>query len=177
MAAKRPSYLHHLFMLIDLKLSKLSVSDSEILLFKEGHFLRVYNIHLCWFVETIKRLKIHVRFIKKVKQTIYYGGFPKTIMDDLITQLKSKGLQVIESEEYFTIINVKLPEVTYYNHWKLDVDNKLKDKAGRLDIEKKYDDPLKLLKEIESYPIGRRTPFEAMEFLVDIQSRLRIKDQ
>ena len=88
-------------------------------------------------------------------------------MDDLITQLKSKGLQVIESEEYFTIIHVKLPDVRYYNHWKLDLDNKLEDKAGRLDIEKQYDDPIKLLKEIESYPIGRRTPFEAMEFLVD----------
>ncbi len=164
-------------MIIDLKLSKLSVSDSEVLLFKEGHFLCVYNIHLCWFVENIKRLKIHVRFIKKVRQTIYSGGFPKTIMDDLITQLKSKGLQVRESEEYFTIINVKLPEVKYYNNWKLDMDNKLEDKGCRLTIEKKYDDHIKLLKEIESYPIGRRTPFEVMKFLVDIQSRLRIKDQ
>ncbi len=106
-------------MTIEFKLSKLSSNPTKIFLFKEGDFVQLYNINLCWFTRVIKMLNVHVKYIKETKQIIYYGGFPETNMGDLMFQLKANGYEVKETKNYYVILNIDLPAFEYYEHWML----------------------------------------------------------
>jgi len=56
-------------------------NDSSIFLLKEGIFYRAYDRSLMRFSSKIKKLKVNAKYVKVVKRTIFYGGFPESILD------------------------------------------------------------------------------------------------
>jgi len=80
-------------------------NENSIYLLKEGIFWRAYNQSATRFVNNLKPLKIICKHIKKVKQEIFYCGFPESSLDNIWEKAIEKGFQITETNEKKIIIS------------------------------------------------------------------------
>jgi len=73
-------------------------NENSIYLLKEGIFWRAYNQSAMRFVNNLKPLKIIRKYIKKVKQDIFYCGFPESSLDNIREKAVEKGFQITETK-------------------------------------------------------------------------------
>ncbi|OFY87783.1 MAG: hypothetical protein A3F72_02775 [Bacteroidetes bacterium RIFCSPLOWO2_12_FULL_35_15] len=73
-------------------------NENSIYLLKEGIFWRAYNQSAMRFVNNLKPLKIIRKHIKKVKQDIFYCGFPESSLDNIREKAVEKGFQITETK-------------------------------------------------------------------------------
>ncbi|MCA9398130.1 MAG: diversity-generating retroelement protein Avd [Candidatus Omnitrophica bacterium] len=85
-------------------------NKNNIILLKEGMFFRAYNRSAMRLTNGIKTLKICVKWIKSVEQTIFYCGFPETIFSKIkeIAEAKNYQWQACSPQEiHITGLKVK----------------------------------------------------------------------
>lgn len=74
--------------------------DSEILLFKEGIFMKLYNMSAYLFHRYIKSYKVKNIYYKSTDKTYLSIGFPSEILPKL---LEENNLSIIREKGYFSI--------------------------------------------------------------------------
>ncbi len=143
-------------------------ADTTVLcLHKEGIFYKLYNQHAMLFTQNIKQLKIKARFIKTVDQQVYSCGFPATIIEDVKKQLSAIGGEIDVSGKLLTVAAVNWEKKGDYNAWCNE------QKQEELPPEKKRDTALTdIEKQIVAFQVMRKTPMEAMDFILGLQEQL-----
>ena len=92
-------------------------NEKDIILFREGFFYRAYNRSAMRFVENIKKCKILSKYVKYLKQDIYYCGFPRDAVEKLREVVKNKGLDIVVNEKFIKIFNC-YGQSEDFNDWK-----------------------------------------------------------
>ncbi len=145
----------------------LAANTRQLSLHKEGVFYKLYNQQAMLFTENIKPLKIKVKFIKAVSQQVYSCGFPVTIIEDVKKQLRVLGGEIDGSEKLLIITAINWKTKGDYSKWCKE------QKQDEIPAEKKNDTAMKnIAKQIVGFQVMRKTPMEAMSFIVELQEQL-----
>jgi len=149
---------------------KIDMAANTALLFlhQEGIFYKLYNQQAMLFTENIKTLQIKVKFIKAVTQTVYSCGFPASIIADVKKQLTARGGMINESEKLLTVANLNWEKQSDYSQWcehqkPQEVPVGQKSATGLTSIEK----------QIIGFQVMRKTPMDAMNFIIGLQEELQ----
>jgi len=67
-------------------------------IYKEGIFWRAYETTLYLLTTHIKPLKVLVRRYKNIGQDIVYGGFPDSVLTEVLNKCKEKNLSVKQED-------------------------------------------------------------------------------
>jgi len=96
-------------------------NSSDIILLKEGMFIRAYNSSAMRLSTKVKTLKVNTKFIKLVGQTVMYCGFPEKLLPQLRIQCVEKKYGWREhGEKRVDILGVAMPGEDY-EAWVKDV--------------------------------------------------------
>ncbi len=76
---------------------ELEKENTNIILHKEGLFIRVYERSAYLFVKHIKTYNLTKKFYKNVKQEVVYLGFPQSSFSKIEAICKEQNLTVKES--------------------------------------------------------------------------------
>ncbi|HID68902.1 MAG TPA: hypothetical protein EYP35_00195 [Desulfobacterales bacterium] len=144
-----------------------AADTSQLCLHKEGIFYKLYNQHAMLFTANIKELKINGKFIKAVNQQVYSCGFPSSIIEDIKKRLTAHGGVINESEKLLTAANIHWEKENDYSRWceqqkQAAVTAGTECDQGRTSIEKR----------ISAFQVMRKTPMEAMNFIIGLQEEL-----
>ncbi|HIQ37842.1 MAG TPA: hypothetical protein EYH36_07585 [Desulfocapsa sulfexigens] len=150
----------------------LATNERQLTLHREGAFYKLYNQQAMLFTENIKTLKIKVKFIRLVNQHVYSCGFPVTIIEDVKKQLSNIGGAIDESEGLLTVAGIDWKKKGDYSKWckeqkQAEVPAKIKSESNMTNIEK----------QIAGFQVMRKTPMEAMDFIVELQGKLNGIDE
>ena len=146
---------------------ELAANTRQLSLHKEGIFYKLYNQQAMLFTENIKPLKIKVKFIKAVSQQVYSCGFPVTIIEDVKKQLSSIGGDIDASEKLLTVADINWKKEGDYSKWCKE------QKQAEVPVEKKSGTTMtNIEKQIVEFQVIRKTPMEAMNFIVELQEKL-----
>ncbi len=148
-----------------------AADTTTICLHKEGIFYKLYNRHAMLFTENIKPLKIKAVFVKSVGECVYSCGFPASILKEIERLLAEHGGVVEETEKLITVTNMDWDEGYEYGRWcdkhkPEPISRALSGDSGLTDIER----------EIAGFQVMRRTPLEAMQFIVHLQEELYARE-
>ncbi len=133
-------------------------------LFKEGIFWRCYEYSAWQFVRNIRLYRVFRKYVKSVKQDIVYLGFPESVLEAILNEIKEGGYMVICNDQEIVIKGYQLSEG--FEHWKgrIEISND-KEKSS----ENKQSE---IIRRIREYPIITKTPVEAFNFLAAIQKEI-----
>lgn len=143
-----------------------ALNPAILCLHKEGIFYKLYNQHAMLFIQNIKPLKITVKFIKTVNQHVYSAGFPVSLIDTVKKQLSDLGGSIEESEKMVVCTGVNWEKENDYMQWceqQKEVESTRK--SGNTNM-------TNVEKQIVSFQVMRKTPLEAMNFIVELQGQL-----
>ncbi len=142
--------------------------DTSLLcLHKEGVFYKLYNQHAMLFTENIKELKIQAKFIKVVNQHVYSSGFPASIIEDIKKQLIAHGAVINESEKLLTATNIHREKENDYSRW-----CELQQQAAATAAAESVQGLTDIEKKIAAFQVMRKTPLDAMNFIIGLQEEL-----
>ncbi len=150
-------------------------NNSFIKLYKEGIFWRAYNQSCMLFTQYFNTYKVVIKYVKYLKQNIYYCGFPATILDNVLETFKQQGFNIAYLNENEIIIeNITISEIRYEEWQKNIIDenianNSVNDKTKLLLLDVKED----IIYQIINFPIAESTPLEAFNFLYNLQKQLK----
>jgi len=149
-------------------------NNNFIKLYKEGIFWRAYNQSCMLFTQYFDNYKVIIKYVKYLKQNIYYCGFPDTILENIKEKCKQIGLNISYLNENEIIIeNLTISEIKYE-----DWENKMIKENAIMNISNNKNTLLLDIKEdiisqIINFPIAESTPLEAFSFLYKIQKQLK----
>jgi hypothetical protein len=139
-------------------------NKNGIFLFQEGCFFRAYNRSAMRFVSQIKSIKILKKYIKYIDEKIFYCGFPKNYLEDVLKFVKKKGLKIEKLDKNLHILEINTSKEDYLK-WKTQIKSEKK-------TEKKQTLENLILQKIKNYPLNDKTPNETIKFLYGIQEIL-----
>ena len=144
-------------------------NTDSIHLLKEGIFWRAYNQSAMRLCEYLVSYKVNRKFIKKEKKTIFYCGFPSTILNKIKQQAIEKGFQIIAEDE--KIITVKsVPSNDGYQRWE-EQQNLVKEPEVSYSTQSIKENDF--IKQIREYSLENSTPMEAMLFVQKLKQSIK----
>ena len=122
------------------------------------------------FTDNIMPLKINVKVVKIVNRQIYSCGFPATIIEDVKKQLIGIGGIIEESDHLLIVAAVNWEKKGDYHKWCRKQEHKASpaEKGGGVAL-------TNIEKRIVAFQVMRKTPMEAMSFVVELQEKLNGK--
>ena len=142
-------------------------ADTTVLcLHKEGIFYKLYNQHAMLFTQYIKPLKVKARFIKTVNQQVYSCGFPASIIEEIKKQLVDHGGVLEQTEKLLIAANVKWATNSEYSQW---CEQQQEASAGPKEGTREL---TTIEQQIAAFQVMRKTPMEAMDFILGLQDQL-----
>ena len=149
-------------------------NDNFIKLYKEGIFWRAYNVSCMLFTQYFKNYKIIKKYIKYLNDTIYYCGFPETILATILDTFTKQAISYRYINEKEIIIENLTIQKLNYDEWQnnISIDNdtkKIFNDTKKINFDIKDD----IISQIINYPIAESTPIEAFNFLYKIQKQLK----
>jgi len=152
-------------------------NENSIYLLKEGIFWRAYNQSAMRFVNNLKPLKIIRKYIKKVKQDIFYCGFPESSLADIRERAVEKGFQITETGDKKIVISGVSAEEDYKNwmeNQKQAPPNLPKGEAviGEF-LKKENSTGSNIIQQIQQYPLENATPLETMMFVQKLKQSIK----
>jgi hypothetical protein len=145
-------------------------NENSIYLLKEGIFWRAYNQSAMRFVNNLKPLKIIRKYIKKVKQDIFYCGFPESSLADIRERAVEKGFQITETGGKKIVISGVSAEEDYKNWME---NQKPLSPLGIGESVKKENDFDNIIQQIQQYPLENATPLETMMFVQKLKQSIK----
>lgn len=98
---------------------ELEKENKQIILHKEGLFIKVYERSAYLFTKHIKAYKLTKKFYKNVKQEVVYLGFPQNSLSKIESICKEQGFQLNkEKEKQIEIIGIKNFKENEFLNWK-----------------------------------------------------------
>lgn len=162
------------------KIEQESKNVNAIYLHKEGMFWRAYNQSAMLFVDNLKSLKIIRRYIKNVKQDIFYCGFPESSWDTIQKQAVEKGFLVTAADTNTIIISGVSAE-NDYKSWmqkfppeKETGEIKTSSSQYLAVLPSKIEGLLPgiIIRQIQQYSLENATPIETMLFIQKLKQAI-----
>jgi hypothetical protein len=122
------------------------------------------------FVNNLKPLKIIRKYIKKVKQDIFYCGFPESSLADIRERAVEKGFQITETGGKKIVISGVSAEEDYKNWME---NQKPLSPLGIGESVKKENDFDNIIQQIQQYPLENATPLETMMFVQKLKQSIK----
>lgn len=144
-------------------------NENSIYLLKEGIFWRAYNQSAMRFVNNLKPLKIICKHIKKVKQEIFYCGFPESSLDNIREKAIEKGFQITEINDKKLVIS-GISAVDDYKNWMGNQPACLNEPVVQY---AKRNTPDNIIQQIQQYPLENATPLETMLFIQKLKQSIK----
>lgn len=144
---------------------KIEESNTEkIYLFKEGFFWRAYERSAYRFVKYIRNFQVIKKHIKKVNQEICYIGFPENMLEVILSnQIRMGRMRVLEKTKARVSIQINKAETKEeFENWKASI------------IIPALNDEKWVIQKIKEYPVFAKTPLETVQFVAEIQERLKM---
>ena len=142
--------------------------------YKEGLFYRVYNESAIWWTKNVKDIKLHKKYIKYIDRYILYGGFPANAKETVEEIILKKGKIVNDNENVIEIESDYKPGNDELTDWLNTIsDSKLGKTKMNTDDIKSSGEFLEIIETIRNFQVGHKTPFEAMQLIVDLQKKLQ----
>jgi len=141
-------------------------------LLKEGMFYRAYNrsaMRLCM----LQPFKVNAKYIKKVKQVIYYCGFPVSSLE----KIKGKAIENVYSIDEIAdkqLVISGLTDDMDYEIWKAKYKPVEKNNIIAAEQKVSYNTttPMQaetILKKISEFPLENSTPMQTMLFVQELK--------
>ena len=151
-----------------------SCDQGIVCIIKEALFCKVYQESAWRFTSLIKPYKISCKYVKKLDLEVVSVGFPKTELPNILNIALQKGYELEHDEPMWLTIKTSGEPDIQYAEWKQNI---VVSTAGSRSLSDKTmlenTDEWSVLKAIETYSVVDSTPMQSMQFLVDIQNRIK----
>jgi hypothetical protein len=151
------------------ELVQITPPEKEIVLERQALFCRAVEQSAHLFVTNIKAYQPIKKMVKSLSRPIVSIGFPVKTLPVILALAKDKGFAVLEQE---TVVRIKLGdagETGNFEQWKESIDFAEAKQSGNAQGKETYAD---VLSRLQGFPIASHTPFEAMQFVMELQSQL-----
>jgi len=142
-------------------------NKDEIYLYRQGLFLKAFQSSAMRFEKRLKPYQISVKRSQKLNVNIFSLGFPASQWPRFKNLCEENFYSVHGSEESVLKIIVGLDADGEYERWC----QKILDARRRHESECSVKD--NVVQELLSFPTTNKTPLQAMQFLNELQKRLR----
>jgi len=158
------------------KLNREQENTGKIYLYKEGIFVRCYNVSLYYFVSYVRSIKVLVKHIKNNDTPIVYGGIPLSSFEKLMEEIRQKGyeLKALKEHQEWEIEGIPSDKSDYASWLNASVKNNLQNVnvTTAKPTVLLSDEQIKVLEMIKNYPLASKSPIEVMQFLSELQAKL-----
>ena len=137
-------------------------NENSIFLIKKGCFWRVYEKSAFRFVNLIRKFQITKKYIKCVNQEIVYLGFPLTLWLEIEKEIVDLNLGILEKTEDLIVLGKCLDEISF-EEWKVSLKSTL------------ITDNHLIIESLRCFPTINKTPLEAMQFILQLQTEIITK--
>ena len=162
-------------MTIDEAVTK-SAESLTIYIVKEALFCNVYEQSAWRFIELIKPYKPIKKRVKKLNMDVVSIGFPKLQLP-AISEIAHKNGFTLAQEEPGSL-TITIPSEPYFNfdEWKQNIPLNLPEKPGLKDqrISGNQVELFSIVKEVELFTVADHTPMQSMQFLIDLQNKIKL---
>lgn len=141
----------------------------RVFLYGEGAFWKLYNQSALWWITQIQPLKISIRQVKYLNESIIMVGFPQKSWDKYAAMLAQKNIPPEVGDKRICLVCGHKPtmeqvakEIANVKSVVMPTEEKPCRFAASEDI----------LNEIRLFPLVRKTPIEAIEFIAHLQKEL-----
>ena len=162
-------------MTIDEAVTK-SAESLTIFIVKEALFCNVYEQSAWRFIELIKPYKPIRKRVKKLNMDVVSIGFPKSQLPVISEIAHQNGFTLAQEESgSFTIQILGEPDVNF-DEWKQSIPLNLMEKPGLTDqsISESQVELFSIVKEVELFTVADHTPMQSMQFLIDLQNKIKL---
>lgn len=142
-------------------------NKDEIYLYRQGLFLKAFQASAMRFEKRLKPYQISVKRSKKLNVNVFSLGFPATQWPRFKNLCEENFYSIHGSEDSVLKIIVGLDADGEYERWC----QKILDERRRNERECGVKD--NVVEDLLSFPTTNKTPLQAMQFLNELQNRLR----
>jgi len=148
---------------------------ATIYIVKEALFCRVYEESAWRFYVQLRRYKPIVKHIKKISADVVSLGFPKSQLPAVLEEAAAKGI-IVDNEDAGGVVLKLLSEPEQpFHEWKKGFDVTCYQAIENSDILKEQPAGImSIIREIESFPVANSTPMQSIQFLSDIQKKIKM---
>jgi hypothetical protein len=151
---------------------ELEKENQQIILHKEGLFIKVYERSAYLFTKNIKEYKLTKKFYKNVKQEVVYMGFPQNSFSKIERICKEQGFQLNkEKEKQIGIIGIESFVENEFLSWKLKISLLQNEPTSKNPNAYAIKENV-ILKKIHNFSVISKTPIECQQFIVALQQEL-----
>jgi len=150
---------------------ELEQKNTQIILHKEGLFIRVYERSAYLFVKHIKAYNLTKKFYKNVKQEVVYLGFPQSSFSKIEAICKENNLTVKEEKNQIIIEGLANFTEEEFINWKNNI--------ALIESESVAKNPHshsikenKIIEKLRNFSVISKTPIECQAFIVKLQNEL-----
>lgn len=145
-------------------------NKDKIYLHREGIFWRAYNYSAIRLCKYLKDYRVNVKYIKKVRDKIYYCGFPDGSLPQILDDARKKGYRIEVIDEKHLIINGFPVEELDYIEWKNAYTNVNALVVNEPEIVYNKDKVESILiRKIREFPLENSTPMQTMLFVQELK--------
>ena len=152
-----------------LEILELEQENTQIILHKEGLFIRVYERSAYLFVKQIKAYNLTKKFYKNVKQEVVYLGFPQSSFSKIEAICKENNLTVKEENNQIKIIGIISFTENEFLNWKNNI--ALIKSEGVALIPRSLKENT-IIEKLRNFPLVNKTPIDCQQFIVELQNEL-----
>jgi len=153
-------------------------SSESLILFivKETLFCNVYEQSAWRFVELIKPYKPSKKCVKKLNMDVVSIGFPKSQLPAILEIAIQNGFVIVHEEQGSITIKTLSEPDTNFAEWKQNIAMNLIEKPG---LNNHFPtgnqiDFYSIVKDVELFTVADHTPMQSMQFLIDLQNRIKL---
>jgi hypothetical protein len=143
---------------------------------KEALFCNVYEQSAWRFIEFIKPYKPIKKRVKKLDMEVVSIGFPRSQLSVIFEITQQNGFTlVVEESGVFTIKILNEPMVNF-EEWKQNIPLQLSEKSDLIDqsISLNRVGLFSIVQELELFTVADHTPMQSMQFIIDIQNKIKM---
>jgi hypothetical protein len=160
-----------------LEILELEQENTQIILHKEGLFIRVYERSAYLFTKHLKAYNITKKFYKNVKQEVVYLGFPQNSFSKIEDICKEKNLTVKEEKNHIsTTLNIKITGLTNFTenefvNWKNNI-ALIESEGVALSPRPHSLKENEIIEKLRNFSVVSKTPIDCQAFIVELQNEL-----
>jgi hypothetical protein len=153
-----------------------SAESLTIYIVKEALFCNVYEQSAWRFIELIKPYKPIKKRVKKLNMDVVSIGFPKSQLYAISEIARQNGFTLAQEESGSLTIKIPVEPYINFDEWKQSIPLNLMEKPCLTDqsISGNQFEWFSIVKEVELYTVADHTPMQSMQFLIDLQNKIKL---
>lgn len=155
-------------------------NKSHIFLLKEGFFWRCYNRSAMRFVTYIENYSVKIKAIKKLKQTVYYCGFPDSQLAPILLKVKRNGFTMKREGDGKIEIGGLPEDEFHFEAWKntqkdvqAEITGRVEESQSRYVSVESQDNNAGIIRKIKDFQLSTVTPIQAMLFVQELKNEIQ----